>query len=156
LQKITVVVTGVRSRGGAVMVETGQHRWSASMVIIAILAVVQGLLGLLRTAHWIEIGSDLSARGAVLLPIFGMMVIGRGILVALIAVLYGVFAWGLLARRGWARGVGLGVAVVHLILAGLALAGDFIAQDLLWVVVPVIVVVYLLSPGRPALAGAPS
>jgi hypothetical protein len=135
---------------------TGQHRRSASMIIIAILAVVQGLLGLLRTAHWVEIGSDLFGRGVLLLPIFGMMVIGRGILVALIAVLYGVFAWGLLARRDWARGLGLVVAVVNLILAGLALTGGFIAQDLLWVVVPVIVVVYLLGPGRRALGGMPS
>jgi hypothetical protein len=135
-------------------VGTGQHRRSASTIIIAILAVVQGLLGLLRTAQWVEIGSDLFERGVVLLPIVGMMVIGRGILVALIAVLYGVFAWGLLARRGWARALGLVVAVAHLILAGLALAGGkFIAQDLLWVVVPVIVVVYLLGPGHRAPGG---
>jgi hypothetical protein len=138
------------------MVGTGQHRRSASTIIIAILAVVQGLLGLLRTAHLVEMGSDLFERGVVLLPIIGMMVIGRGILVALIAVLYGVFAWGLLARRGWAWALGLVVAVVHLMLAGLALAGGFIAQDLLWVVVPVIVVVYLLGPGRRAPGGTPS
>jgi hypothetical protein len=139
------------------MVGTGQHRRSASTIIVAILAVVQGLLGLLRTADLVEIGSDLAERGVVLLPIIGMMVIGRGILVALIAVLYGVFAWGLLARRGWARGLGLVVAVVHLILAGLALAGGgLIARDLLWVVVPVTVVAYLLGPGRRTPAGPPA
>jgi hypothetical protein len=67
------------------------------------------------------------------------------------------FAWGLLARRGWAWGLGLVAAVVHLILAGLALAGGgFIAQDLLWVVVPVIVVVHLLGPGRRTPGGMPS
>jgi hypothetical protein len=142
-----------------VTVRTGQRRRSANTItiIVAILAVGQGLLGLLRTAHFVEIGSDLAARGVVLLPIIGAMVVGRGVLVALIAVLYGVFAWGLLARRGWARRLGLVVAVVHLILAGTALAGGgFIAQDLLWVVVPVIVVVYLLGPGRRALGGTPS
>jgi hypothetical protein len=57
----------------------------------------------------------------------------------------------------WAPGLGFVVAVVHLLLAGLALAGGgFIAQDLLWVVVPVIVVVYLLGPGRRAPGGTPS
>jgi len=133
--------------------ETIQHRRSASTFIIAILAVAQGLLGLLRTAHFVEIGSDLSERGLVLLPILGMMVIGRGILVALIAVLYGVFAWGLLARRGWAWELGLGVAVAHLILAGLAMAGGgFLVQDLLWVVVPTII----LGSGCRALGGTPS
>jgi len=140
------------------MAGTGQHRRSASTIIIAILAVGQGLFGLLRTVHLVEIGSDLPERWVVLLPIIRMMVIGRGILVALIAVLYGVFAWGLLARRGWARRLGLVVAVVQLILAGLALAdgGGFIAQDLLWVAVPVVVVVYLLGPGRRAPGGIPS
>jgi len=131
------------------MVETGPHRRSASAIVIAVLAVAQGLLGLLRTAHWVEVGRDISGRGAVLLPLVGMLAIGQGILLALIAVLYGVFAWGLLARRDWAWGLGLVVAVVHLIIAGLALGGGgFIAQDLLWVVVPVIIIVYLLGPGR--------
>jgi hypothetical protein len=95
------------------MVRTEQHRGSASRIIIAVLAVAQGLLV--------------------------------------------VFAWGLLAGRDWARTLGLGVAVVHLILAGLALAeGGFIARDLLWVVVPVTVVVYLLRPGHGALGRAPA
>jgi hypothetical protein len=83
-----------------------------------------------------------------------MLVMMRGSLVALIAVLYGVFAWGLLARRGWAWWLGLVVAIAQLILAGLALAeGGAVTQDLLWVVVPVIVVVYLLGPGRRAVGG---
>jgi hypothetical protein len=139
------------------MAGTRQHRRSPSTIIIATLAVVQGLFGLLRTAHWAEIASDIPDRWVVLQAIIRMMVIGRGMLVALIAVLYGVFAWGLLARRGWAWGLGLVVAVVQLILVGFALAeGGFMAQDLLWVVVPVIVVVYLLGPGRRALGGTQS
>src|SRR5262245_1186977 len=135
------------------MAGKGQHRRSASMIMIALLAVAQGLFGLMRTAGWVEIGRDLSQRG-VLMWIIGMMVFGRGILVAVIAVLYGVFAWGLLTERGWARRLGLAVAVMNLILAAGLVLGDseFTAQALLWMIVPVVIVGYLLGAGRPALA----
>ena len=134
------------------MVERERAR-PVGLVVIAILALAQGVLGILRAVRWIEIGSDLMQRGVVLLPIIGAMAFGRGAMVATIAALYAVFAWGLLARRGWARPLGLTVALVNLVIVGLALlGGESPGLGLLWAIVPVIMVVYLLAPaGRRAL-----
>src|SRR5262245_66309966 len=114
---------------------TGQDRPSTSRIIVAVLAIVQTLFGLLRTADWVEIGNDLSRRGVLMLPV-SVLAFGRGILVALIAVLYAVFAWGLLARRGWARGPGLAAAAMNLLLAGLMLTEvGLISSALIWMIV---------------------
>ena len=88
-----------------------------------------------------------------MLPIIGAMVFARAALVAVLAVLYGLVAWGLLARRGWARPLGLTVALVNLALfAPVLFAGETPGRALLVAIVPVILVVYLLSPaGRRAL-----
>ena len=136
------------------MAGAAADRRSAGMIIVAIVAVLQAFLSLLRAVLWVEISSDLS-HGGLLMQTFGMLMFGRGILAVLIAALYGTFAWGLLACRSWARGLGLAVAVVNVILAaGLALAGrEFVVQGLLGMIAPVIVIVYLLGSGRPAVRG---
>ena len=130
-----------------------QRRMSVGLVVVAVLAFVQGVLGVLRTLQWIQIGSDLVSHGVLLLPIIGAMAFARGALVALLAVLYGATAWGLLARRSWARPLGLTVALVNLALAALPLlAGETPGWPMLAMIVPVILVVYLFAPaGRRAL-----
>jgi hypothetical protein len=123
--------------------------------IVAALAVVQGVLGILRALQWLEIGSDLSRTGLVLLPMLGLAALARGVLVAAIAVPYLLFALGALTGRRWARGVGLAACVVNVLaVVTLALAGESLAAALFWVVVPLIVGAYLLGPGRGAPAGA--
>ena len=131
----------------------GQRRMPVGLIVIAVLALAQGVLGILRAVRWIEIGSDLMHRGVVLLPIIGAMAFGRGAMVAIIAALYGLIAWGLLARRGWARPLGLTVAAVNLVIVALALlGGESPGRALLWAIVPVILAGYLLGPaGRRAL-----
>jgi hypothetical protein len=131
----------------------GQRRRSLGLVVVAVLALAQGVLGILRAIHWVEIGSDLMQRGVVLLPIIGAMAFGRGAMVAIIAALYALFAWGLLARRGWARSLGLTVALVNLIIVGLALlGGELPGRALLWAIAPLIIASYLLGrAGRDAL-----
>ena len=129
------------------MMAERQRRMSVGLVVVAVLALAQGVLGLLRALQWIQIGSDLVSRGVLLLPIIGAVAFARAALVALIAVLYGLIAWGLLARRRWARPLGLTVALVNLALVALPLlAGESPGPALLVMVVPVILVVYLLSP----------
>ena len=135
------------------MMAEGQRRRPMGPVVIAVLALAQGVFGLLRAVQWIQIGSDLVQRGVLLLPIIGAMAFGRAALVAIIAALYGLFAWGLLARRGWARPLGLAVALVNLVIVGLALlGGELPGRALLWAIAPLIIASYLLGPaGRRAL-----
>ena len=117
---------------------------------MAVLALVQGALGILRALQWIQIGGDLSRTGVVLLPILGMAAFARGVLVGLIALLYLLFAWGVFAGKAWARGVGLAACVVNLMsVIGLLLSGHTLAAALVWSVVPVILGVVLLA-GSPA------
>ena len=135
------------------MTDTVPNRTGAA-TLIAVLAAAQGVLGVLRALRWFEVGSDLMGKGLLLLPIIGMVAYVRGLLVAVIALLYVVFAFGLFTGRDWARSLGLVVAAVNLLLVlSVLLQGEFLARDLLWLIVPGIVLWYLLSPaGREVLA----
>src|ERR1051326_4346104 len=76
------------------------------MTFVAVLALAQGVLAVLRSLHWFDIGSDLMERGILLLPAIAMFVYARGALVGLIALLYVLFAFGEFAGRGWTRSCG--------------------------------------------------
>lgn len=122
------------------------------VAMITVLAIAQGVLGALRAFEFVRFGTDVAGRGVLLLPIIGSLMIARGILVAVIATLYGAFAWGALRRKAWAWPVGMLVAVVNglLVVPVLIIEGGATAT-LLWAVVPVVILVYLLTPaGRQA------
>jgi hypothetical protein len=124
------------------------ERLPAGLAIVAVLAVAQGLVGLLRAMEWIGVGSDLLGRGMLLVPILGALAFLRGFMVAGIALLYAAFAWGAFAGHGWAWWVGLGAALLNALLVLTAVAeGGPLLQALLWTIVPAVVVVYLLTPG---------
>ena len=144
--------------GGIMMMAERQRPRPMGLVVVAVLALAQGVLGILRAVHWIEIGSDLMQQGVVLIPIIGAMAFGRAVLVTLFVALYVLLAWGLLVRRGWARPLGLTVALVNLAIVGLALlGGESPGRALLWAIVPVVLAGYLLGPaGRRALGGGPA
>ncbi|HEY1372917.1 MAG TPA: hypothetical protein VGH50_10650 [Candidatus Binatia bacterium] len=115
--------------------------------VVAVLAVAQAAFGVLRAMGWFQIGSDLFGKGLLLLPVIGMVAFARGALVAAIAALYVLFAFGLWNGRSWARGVGWTAAVLNLLLAASALIqGEFIVRLLLSMIVPLIVVWHLLTP----------
>lgn len=121
---------------------------SAAVTVIAILAFVQGVLGVLRAFHWFDIGSDMIGQGLVLLPVLGMVVFAKGMLIAAIALLYVAFAFGLFTGRDWARPLGLIAVVVNVLLVlSVLIQGEFLARALFWLIVPAAVVCYLLSPG---------
>jgi hypothetical protein len=84
--------------------------------------------------------------------------IARGIVVAAIAALYAVFAWGAFRRKAWAWPIGMLVALVNAALVVISvLAGSGGLGTLLWAVVPVIMIIYLLAPaGRGAFSNVTS
>ena len=58
-------------------------RRPVSLKIMMLLALVQGLAGLLRGFNWIQIGVDLFGKGILLLPLIGTL-----------AMMHGLFIWG--------------------------------------------------------------
>ena len=97
--------------------------------------------------HWVEVGGDFMERGLVVMPILGLVAIGRGMMVAVLAVLFGVFSCGLLQRRSWARGLGIFLSLVTLLLVVSAVIhGVSLAWALVWAIIPVVILCYLMSP----------
>ena len=96
----------------------------------------------------VPLGIDLSGRGVFVVPLIGAVVFARGALVGGIALLYILFALGTLISQRWAWWLGLGISLVTgLGVLGLMLEGAPITWSLLWLIVPVVLVWYLLSPG---------
>ena len=119
------------------------------MRVIAALALLQGVLGVLRAFQWFRLGNDLLGQGLLLLPMVGIVAWLRGFLVVVIALLFGVFAYGAWFRRDWAPPLGLVVAAVNILLVLSALfQGAAMGQTFYWLIVPVIMIGYLLSPAR--------
>jgi hypothetical protein len=125
------------------------------LTIVAALALLQGVLGLLRSFEIVRFGVNLTDQGAFLLPMLGILTAARGGLVAIIAVLYLVFAVGALRQDAWSWWVGLAAALLNgLLVVNTMVQGASIVQSLLWAVVPLVLVSYLFAPaGRGALGG---
>ena len=120
---------------------------TVGMTIIAILALVQSLAGVLRALHWFDVGSDLLGQGLLLLPVIGLFAVFRGAIVAAIALMYVLFAYGALLGRSWARWLGIVVAAVTLLLVvSVVIQGEALSRALLWSLVPVVMLYYLLTP----------
>jgi len=125
-----------------------------SLKIIAFLALVQGLLGLLRASNWVQIGADLFGQGLLLLPAVGLLAIFRGLVIAFVALLYVLFFSAVLLAKSWARWIGVAAATVNLLLVLSALVqGASILDAVAWSVIPVLLLFYIFSAtGREALS----
>jgi len=119
---------------------------TVGMIVIAVLALVQGVFGVLRALQWFDIGSDLMGQGLLLLPVLGLVAIGRGILVAFLALLFVIFSCSLLLQWSWARGLGIFLSIVNLLLVvSVVIQGESPARALVWSIVPVVMIGYLIS-----------
>lgn len=127
-------------------------RRSPIRIFIAVLALVQGGFGVLRAFEWFNIGADLLGQGLLILPLVGVVAFGRGGLVIVMAILYLLFAVGMVMQKSWARWLGLTVAAINILLVlNVVIQGEPVSLAVLWLIVPIVIVVYLLSPsGRAA------
>ena len=131
-------------------------RRPVSLKIMMLLALVQGVAGLLRGFNWIQIGVDLFGKGILLLPLVGTFSIMHGLFIWVVALLYVFFVLGALQGSRWAWWSCLIAAAVNLLLALSALVqGAPLTEFIAWSVIPAILIYYLFSQiGRDALKGA--
>ena len=129
-------------------------RRSPMLIFIAILALIQGVLGVFRAFEWFNIGADLLGQGLLILPLVGVVAFARGGLVIVLAMLYALFAVGLLLQKSWGWWLGLIVAAINVLLViNVVIQGESVSRAVFWLVVPIIIAAYLLSPsGRAAVA----
>jgi hypothetical protein len=121
--------------------------WHFVSIVVAGLAVLQGTLGLLRSFEVFRVGADLTGRGAIFIPLMGLITVARGGLIGGTALLYILFACGALMRKQWGWWAGLIAAVINgLLVLGLVLDGEAVVHSLFWAVVPAILLWYLFSP----------
>jgi len=124
-----------------------------SVTVIAWLAFVQGMVGALKGFMWVEVGRSFDQEGGVISSLIAIIASARGWFVLFLSLLYLLFAVGAWQSRAWAWGVGLLVSVLTLLyIGGLILKGGVYMSGLVWLIVPVAMIGYLLSPtGRQAL-----
>jgi hypothetical protein len=111
--------------------------------IILLLALVQGVGGLLRGFNWVRLGGNLFGQGLLLLPMIGAMAVMRGLFISIVALLYVLFFIGALLGKSWAWWPGLTAAIVNLLLALSAVVqGASLVEAIVWSVIPIILLFY--------------
>ena len=116
--------------------------------LIALLALVQAAIGVFVALGFVEIGGEMLERSFWLVPL-GVIVVARAALIAGIALLYTVFAWGTWQGRPSARRFGVIAAVANLLLVlGNLLQGEYTVREFLWCIVPAIIISYVLAQPR--------
>jgi hypothetical protein len=121
-------------------------RPQVTLKIIAFLAFVQGLAGLLRAFNWVQVGTNLFGQGLLLLPLVGAIALLRGLFVSLVALFYMLFAVGALLGKPWCRWLGMTAAIINLLLVlNVVVQGASIVEVIAWSVIPVILLIYLSS-----------
>ena len=121
-----------------------RNSWTVNILVV--LALVQGIAGLLRAIGWGQIGTDLFGQGVLLLPIVGAIAMARGLIIGGIAALYLLFAVGVLRRKTWAKWVCCTAAVITLVLVLAAFVEGAPLKDAIgWSLIPIILLFELLS-----------
>jgi hypothetical protein len=108
---------------------------------------------LARAYGWIQIGVNLYQEGLLIVPIVGAVAIMRGLLIAVVALLYFLFFYGALLGARWAWPVCFMVVVINLLLVLNALGqGAPLIDAIVWTIIPAILILYRFSPaGRKTL-----
>ena len=96
--------------------------------------------------QWFDVGADLLGKGIILLPFVGVIAFARGALVIVLAMLYLLFAAGMLLKKNWAWWLGLIVCAINVLLViNVVIQGESVSRAVLWLIAPIIIAVYLVS-----------
>lgn len=113
---------------------------------VAVLAIVQGLFGVLRGFDYFRIGGELAGQGIIVKPLMGIIAYGRGGLIILVVLLSFIFALGILWGKSSVWWCGLIAAILNIMLVlGILDRGEQIGELMLWLMVPVLVIGFLFS-----------
>lgn len=123
-----------------------------ALTAIASLAIVQGIVGALVGLLWLQLVSVFGQEGGAVSSLIVMVAETRGWLLLVLALMYLAFAVGAWRVQGWAWLVGLLVSSLTILyLVSVLLRGGLVVLVFFWLIVPVIILWYLLSPmGRQA------
>jgi len=122
-------------------------RRTRMLIFIATLALIQGVLGVFRAFEWFNVGADLFGQGLLILPLVGVVAFARGALVIVLAMLYLLFAVGMLLQKSWAWWLGLIVSAINVLLViNVVIQGESASRAVFWLIVPILIAAYLLSP----------
>jgi hypothetical protein len=128
---------------------TGRVR-PQGVTILAILAAIGGVLGVLAGAALIGLGGVVAARSGFLsgfVTIFGLIALAQSILLL-------AFAYGAWTLQPWAWTLGVAAEVIGLILSGLfILGGDPISSQIVGIVIALVILYYLFTPNVKAAFG---
>ncbi len=117
-----------------------------TLKIMALLAFVQAIAGVLRAFNWVQVGVNLFGQGLLILPLVGAVALMRGLLISLIGLFYVLFSVGALLGKSWSRWLGLTAAIVNLLLVLSVLAqGAGLLEAIAWSVIPALLIFYLFS-----------
>ncbi len=130
-----------------------QLRRPPGPTIVAVLALLQAAFEAVLAVTWLRYGTQLEGKGLLLLPILSLLFVLRGVIAAVLAALYVLFAWGARARSDWAWWLGIWLATLTTLgTVGLLVAGEPLPLAGARAVIPLVLLGYLLSPsGRAAL-----
>ena len=118
-----------------------------SLTVIASLALVQGILGALVGLVWLQVGNIFDQEDGAMSSLIAMTAEVRGWSRIILSLLYILFAVGAWQTRPWAWWVGLLVSTLTMVtLVGNFLKGGSIVLVLVWLIIPIIMIWYLLSP----------
>jgi hypothetical protein len=127
------------------MMAEGFMSKSLSYRIIALLALLQGIFGLLRAYNWVQIGADLFGQGLLLLPFVGAVAVMRGLFISVVAFLYVLFAVGALLGKSWGWACATAAVVNLLLVVSAVVQGASVLEAIAWSVIPVILLFYFFS-----------
>lgn len=118
----------------------------SGVTVVAVLALMQGIVGVLVAMAWLQLASIFEQRGGSISLLIAMLAEVKGWLWIGLSLMYVLFAAGAWQVRRWAWWVGLLVSVLTLLYGTSILLKGVYAAVVVALIIPVVIFAYVLSP----------